>query len=459
MKKLSSDSQWLSEIISRYLGFELTADNIIGPVNPDQAYDGPKLLLPAHQNFRGDIWEDKKKIEWIDLIQKTSQDDESNYLSGTIVTYRLEGETNSSPKKLNDGANRVVHSCMWYIKKIIPGVEKTKENENKKKQLIKFVECLRKAKISEEYKIYKDNDEAIDDYIAINSKGTMATPYEILSSHFTKLPNWNTVWADILLKIETSVSKKLVYLGVEQKPNKKNKNKYRETIQKFKRDTRAVFYRFAQGLDSKWSPKVTSKNIENKKDQQIEDKLYELFEQQGPEKIQEILTKFENFLNDYIALYAQIWQEKKLGIFTHQKETAIRWWLNYSVYHYNNKFDIKTLRLFTEAHFDKFKAKTTMWYIDKNGEQSNVNAQLQNIMSITSIYNALGFSSEDIEKKETKRKKTNSLELDQGFNKSHVKSFLNNGNGEVLPENARENQSRGSSDMSDEEIKRLSTIV
>lgn len=406
-------------------------------------YENKALFLPEHQKLRGDVWNDQKKRDWwakieltYELSKKAENRNRMHQLSGLITTYELEDD----PKRityLNDGANRTIHSILAYIADC-----KSKDQD--------YLPVLRNIQITEQHLLYKNKEEAIQDYIDLNSKGTMATPYEILSCRFISgLDNYETIWSPIFKRIHEVVDSNLLVLGY------KGKGK-RETAHKMKRDNLALFTRFAAADKSKWSPCVTTPLIDfsKKRHTAVEDALLELCQEKGSLNIKNALDNFDRFLSKYIGFYRQVQQE-----YGRHNEvntlTAIRWWLTYSIYHSNNGFDPDTLVLFTRKLFELHGGKTTMIYKSEKGENTNINAQLQQLGNITTVYRALGLTTEEVEERETRKR---GKSLVPGLVNSHIKAFSYHGNGETIPENALENALRGSRDMTSEEESRIRRV-
>jgi len=407
-------------------------------------FENNVLLLPEHQKIRGDVWSDQKKKDWWEKIELTYElgKQAANrasrpWLSGMITTYQLEDDPNNVTY-LNDGANRTIHSILGYISHC-KGLGKD------------YQDVLRHVQITEQNMLYSSKEEAIQDYIDLNSKGTVATPYEILSCRFVSgLNQYSLIWASLFERIHSVVDDNLKVLGY------KGKGK-REVSHKMRRDNLALFVRYIAEDTTKWSPCVTNQLIDfcNKRHTAVEDRLLAQCKEKGSQKISELLDKFDVQLTKWIAFYRQVQQEygKQNTMLT---LTAIRWWLTYAVYHSNNAFDTETLLIFTRKLFELNGGKTTMIYRSESGENTNVNAQLQHLGNINTVYKALGVSVEEIERKPDLRKKNGRVM--PGYVNSHIKSFSHNGNGETLPENAIENALRSAQNMTAEEEERIRNL-
>lgn len=401
-------------------------------------YKEKQLFLPDHQLIRGDVWSKKKKKTWWKKIENSKQ------LPGLITTYELATDVKSNRTKyLNDGANRSIHSLIAYEAECL--------SQNK---LDDFQKTLMNCTINEQYIRYEDEAEAIQDFIDINSQGTAATTFEILSCQFVSgLSNYATIWRPILEKIHNTVSERLAFLGYKGLQDQK-----RDTNHKYKRDSMASFVRFMTKDTSKWSPAVTNKSIdfENPRHRDLEDRCLSLLQEAGPSKVQAELESFDDFLERAAALYFQIWQECKYGPFIATTETAVRWWISFAIYHRNNEFENSTLRTFTENLLKIHRGKTTMIYKGSDGSNTNINAQLQNLGNIVTIYRACDLTAEKVETK--KSRKFISEKLLPGFCHSHKNAFAVHGEGETIPENAMENGYRLNRDMTLEESKKLKDL-
>jgi len=433
-------------------------------------YDRGTVKIPLHQENRarkGGIWSEKKINNWIDLVIRTASDPSTTtsekIIGHMIVTYRIEGDAPGSPKYINDGAHRSIHSIKKYIEKILPD----KKSNNYKKQLKKydqFIEYLDQVQITEQYKVYRDLKAAVDDFINLNTAGATGTAYEVLSAQFTcdVDEKRSHQFKDFLERVESSVPSKLINLGhpankvgqiveEDEVPDRRRK-------QKFIRDTRASFVSFAtcnklqcpyQGVSRIFLTEGiggTKKSHIN-----IESDLVKFFNESSPEDIKKKISEWERFLDNIIAVYKQVSEE--FGLYVKRGETSIRWWIFMCVYWKNTNASINH-RTFLEAWFNLYQGETSFFY-KKQEEDKIVNkkttAQLQKFKS--DVYDAFGLDRNEIEK-EKKRKKSK-IKPQVGFHNSHLKNFSEHGEGDTLMENALENLKRGDRDMKQDEIDRL----
>ena len=407
-------------------------------------YQEKALFLPEHQKIRGDVWPDKKKQEWWEKIESTyqlSRKGEGRHnvpqLSGLITTYQLADD----PKGilyLNDGANRTIHSILAYISHC--------KNTNKD-----YETTLKNVQITEQQLIYNNKEEAIQDYIDLNSKGTVATPYEILACKFISgLDDYATIWEPIFKQMHEIIDTNLLVIGY------KGKGK-REKAHKIKRDNLAMVARFASKDTSRWSPNVTTPLIDfnNKNHTSAEDKLLQICKELGAYKMKQVLVEMDRFLQDKIAYYRAVQHE-----FGRHNEvntlTTIRWWLTIAMYHHNNDFIPDTLLKLTRKTFELHQGKTTMIWKQKpdQNESSHVNTRLQHLANLSTVMKALGMTVDEFETTKEFRKKI-TQKLIPGLVHSHIQPFIQNGNGPTLIENAFENRIRGAKPMTEDEIQRI----
>jgi len=396
----------------------------------DRYVNRKTLFLPLHQQRRGDAWSKSKKEAWFKRIRNGGQ------LPSTITTYTIRNDENEIVY-INDGANRVIHSLLAFV---IGNQE------------IDWKYMLESASIVEQSVIYESKDEAIDHYIDINTKGCMATPYEILQCKFVAaLEDFDLLWKDPLDSINTIVRKHLVTFAVENGQN-------RQKIHKHRRDSMALFYRFTSADKSKWNPNVSNNILSDdprqlKKQVDVEEKLLSLFQELGCTEIKLKLEKFDNFLKDRTQLFKQIWKETGHVDGQRVADTVARWYFTVAIYHANNDYTIECLREFIKGYCERYHGKTTMIYKTEEGFM-NTNATLSKPPGLVE-FKAVGM--EDFEKKKKRLKP--SIQLAEGLNHSHILGMSHNpDNQEFLIENALENRHRSNRDMTDEEFDRLSSL-
>lgn len=394
-----------------------------------------KLHLGAHQEIRGDVWTDHQKDDWwnntiVPAYEKGNNAGTFGVIGGLIVTYSLADDKNKLTY-LNDGANRTVHSLISLRKKWY-----------KKEKKDYFDKVLRDVQIFQQHRIYEDEPEAVNDFIRMNSKGTAATPYEILQAKFVaNLPDYVNTWEPIFEKIQQCMVNGLFILGYDTTKDK------RETFHKWKRDNLAHFLRFATHDRTKWSPTVTGKTIDKPKHHELEDCCLDFFKREGADNVLKKVILFDRFLQERLNLYKQIRLEQKIHNVV-STPTAVRWWLAYAIYHHNNNYEFETLRTFTEKYFELHHGRTTLIYQKQDGERTNITTQLQKMGNVSTVYRALLLKPDEIEKPAKKRKKPKDRCV-PGWVHSHLDAFSTNGNGETMPENALENAKRSAANMTE----------
>jgi hypothetical protein len=438
-----------------------------------------KIKIPRHQEPRsvcGGMWEERKKRSWIKKINEladTPYTSTEKHLGTSIQTYKIKGADPTSPKFINDGTHRAIHSINWYVQLISPNEDLKKKNkksyDEKMKKLQKFYEDINQIVITECFMEFENLEEAIEEYQRINTQGSTSTTYQVLSSKFPVLINeYGDDWAALINRIDLSIAPKLIFLGFNS--NKvgailpEDNEKTRHDKEKHMRDTRASFLRYATkdtrqqpyfGVTNKFLRETTKKCQDNHK--KLESDLSCFFNDRGYSESLEIVSKWEEFLDEATAFYKQIYEET-FGNNKINTETAVRWWLSYYVYSKNLKTNIEKIREFTEIFLKKFEGKTSFPYFNKQTQkQSNITAQLQKMCS--TYYEVFGLDPKDMEPNRPKRKKQKSNQkLAPGYHDSHIKSFAIHGEGETLVENKVENIQRGAKEMTKEELERLQTV-
>jgi hypothetical protein len=422
------------------------------------------INIPDHQKFRskaGGIWPDSNSNNWISTIEKLAEDDtvtssEKN-LGHSIVTYKLKGFTDGFPKNLNDGAHRVLHSIDRHLVKISPEEKIKVSNPKKYKEQVQkyenFLDCLKKVQITEQYKIYENLKEAVDDFIVLNTAGTISSLYEVLSSKFPSCVNkWDKEpFSELLNRIDTSIAVKLISLGHDPKKvgeiHREDSTSARRNKQKFMRDNRASFLRWYLKINKTAHYDGVSSQYLTSSDKRghlkIESDLIDFFNENGYNGSKKIIEKWEIFLNRYFAFYEQIYV-KKMGNFRRNSTSSACWWISTVIYLLNNGFSKSDLKKLTETWFEKYRGTTTIIV----GERK-ATTQLQKFNAI--VYDAFGLDKSKVEKKTEKRIR-NKNKLKPGFHESHINPFSTHGNGETLIENAVENLDRGPRKMTEEEI-------
>lgn len=442
-------------------------------------YKKGKIQIPQHQEFRsvsGGMWTEIKKKRWINKIKKLADapfTSAEKHLGASIQTYRLKGADPSSPKFINDGTHRVIHSINWYLQLITPNEDLKRKNrklyDKNIKKLKKFHEDINQIGITESFMEFEDILEAVEEFISLNTQGSTSTAYQVLSSQMPALiKEYGIEWSSLINRIDFSISKKLIFLGFN--PNKvgailpEDTEKVRQDKEKHMRDTRASFLRFANkdtrqqpyfGVTSKILRETTNKCQNNHK--KLESDLSRFFNNQGYSKSLKIVSEWEEFLDQVTAFYKQIYKET-FGDNRINAETPIRWWLSCYVYFKNNKINLSKIREFTEIFLKKFEGKTSFPYFnEKTQKQSNITAQLQKMCS--TYYEVFGLDPKEMEPNRTKRKRQKSNQkLAPGYHNSHPKSFAIHGEGETLVENAIENIKRGAKEMTEEVKERVKLV-
>lgn len=412
-------------------------NNLTQPLNSFwDRFKSKHLHLPPHQ--RGDVWAlGKKKKWWSDIEKNAKKESARACIPGCIITYTI--GKNDDLVFINDGANRVIHSIREYIS----------ECENKGKD--PYV-SLSKCFITEQTVEYENVEEATSHFIDINS-GSTSTPHEVFRCHFVSLPDYTEMWEPILESIYDTVNDALKITNHTCRSGRS-----RDKEHKHKRDSLAMFYRFASCDVSRWSPHVGVNTVNpdtNKRDCETERRCKELFEAKGVVEIRAILEKFKNCLEKFCALYRQLWIETGLSPLRGPTSTHIRWWLTTAIYHHNNGFNFHNFRTFTKTLIEETGGGGAFYYEDDSGTKRNTSAKLSCLSILSVVLRSLKLTLDFFEAKETRRY---SPPLPPGFHNSHVNSFSRNGNGQTVPENALDNLSRGGKNMTEAEVATLSAV-
>jgi hypothetical protein len=426
----------------------------------DRFFNQKTLFLPPHQKLRGSVWPTAKKARWWKTILT------NRIVPGCIITYIIKDDPNEI-MYINDGANRTIHSLIDF------------ERYCRKNNLI-FKDILQSCSITEQSVIYDNQMEAIDHYVSLQM-GTLATPFEVLTTRFiVSLENYEKDWEPLFGKsnpvgaednnvedvnidsfdistkgpdaskehkgaLHNSVEKHLKLLGCKPR-------KAREEVHKTYRDNLAMFVRFVSKDESRWSPKVAQAIINPvgvSDPETLENRAAELFGRVGNSEVRKQLKKFDSFLEEKKAVFKQIWLSECHPVES-PSDTAVRWWLSLCIWHRNCGYKSDTLIKFTEKWINKYHGKTTMIYISKSGQQTNTNTQLSQLRSLSQVMQACDYTLDEFETKHVSRKE--GLNLEEGFVNSHILAHSHNEDGEMVPENAYTNRYRGNRDMTKDEL-------
>jgi hypothetical protein len=427
----------------------------------ERFFEMKTLHLPSHQKLRGSVWPKTKQARWWNTILT------NNIVPGCIITYRIKNDPNQIIY-INDGANRIVHSLISF--------ERYCKTHN-----INFKDALQRCSITEQSVIYDNDQEAIDHYVSLQM-GTLATPFEVLTTRFIiSLDNYELDWEPLFGKSNTLGSdnwdgiedldlndfnistngpdaskdeKGVLHECVETHLKALNckPRKSREEVHKTYRDNLAMFVRYVSRDDSRWSPKVALSKLNPasvSNPQTLENKAAEIFNRLGNIEIRKQLKKFDSFLEEKKALFKQIWLSERHPVEA-PSDTAVRWWFTLCIWHRNCNYIPESLIEFTTNWINTYHGKTTMIYQSKSGIRTNTNTQLSQIGAISQVMQACEYSLERFCRKPIARKKC--LNLEAGFVNSHISAHSHNPDGETIPENAYTNRYRGNRDMTEEEI-------
>jgi len=482
-KKNTSNNKNKKGLDFRTLSFSLVS---LGGFYRD--YTKGQVQLPSHQNprFLAGGWNDRKKKKWINRIKRVASDknlpSNQKAIGGVITTYQIEKNNSQNmsgniqePKFINDGAHRAIHAIKDYLEKTKPDLKLKKKNLKKfnqqQKNYEKFLSMLDEVLIGEEFKLYKDEDAAMQDFVSLNTEGSRATAYEILTGIMEgKIEKHWGIGKDKILslkeRIENVTPDRLIFLGFKPKDvgailigdSDVKKKQKQNTI----RDSRASFLRFVNknifqspyfGISrSRFSDNTGRGQSGHKK---IEPELFDFFKNNSLDYCLQQIEKWECFAQDAFAFYKQICKQKEFQEFEiNYDENAIRWWFAAFIYINNNNLGIEFARKFTESFLIKQKNGQQLTYTNKKGQIKVLNLQLQKFNN--TYVTSLGLDAINLEEKSNKpcRKKPN-LKPVAGFHNSHIKSFAKHGEGETVPENAIENRARGVKDMTVVEKQRI----
>jgi hypothetical protein len=392
-----------------------------------------ELILPLHQ--RGNVWDSKKKESWWNKLSK------GGTMAGQITTYNnneYDKDTKSPIYYLNDGAQRVYYTLTEYANREDPD---------------EFQRVLDNAYIVEQVAEYDSYQETISEFIALNSLGTICTPYELTRSIFVGgLQDYDKVWKPLFDEIHKTMAIRLAGVGCKYEDEKKN----RTTAHKRMRDDLALFWRFATRDRSKKSFKVASVAVDTEwaKEADLELGLLTFLKGTGYDTIKSLVKSFTMYIDKAACFYKQIWCDVKPDLAA-PSNVHFRWWLHVSIYAQNIGMDKEDFKEFTKKLITHTSGRTSVFYTSPTGHQCNCNTQLANLSNLSMIAKAVGCNG-DLFVPQPPRSKSSPFDLIPGAVWSHVKAFSVHGNGEVLPENAIDNAHRGSRDMTEEEAMRLS---
>ena len=436
-------SMW--EIYTRYVSPE-SLQNKDG--NP---YEGPKhpqplWIVPSHQ--RKLAWSKATINKWIHKLI-SAYDHGGIFLPGCILTYTTgdsgEKETEDgkkyNPIYINDGAQR----SLWVNQKLY---------EHCKKTGLDFKEILSSIKIQVQRKNYKDQNEAIKDFLEQNIQ-TGVTPYEMGRTRLCDtFSDYSVFWEPKIEAVHGILRTAMLELGIQVE--KLEEDDRRETLHKRKRDDLHIFWKFISKDKSLYSPNVASSRIKNPETAlELENKLSKELLKIGPKNIDKEIEKFKLQVNLSTAMYRTIFKVN-FGDHRTPAETNFRWWILVRLYFLNKKWTIDDLKKFTILLIQRSRGKSSIYYKDKNNEQSTCNLSLSQIKKITTVSKIIGFDIDALENK-SPRKKNDGMNR-RGIHNSHTVSYAENGE-ETVPEPGLLNMSRGNFPMTSEEISELSKII
>lgn len=417
----------LGEIYKRYVGSHLKQES--------------RIILPLHQ--RGSRWDQKKTDQWIETIESC----QTGLISSQITLYILESEIQYGftggmcPVKLNDGSQRTIYSIENYIEKC--------RRLNKDPY-----ELLNSVRISAQYVIYKDTFEAIKYFLLINAMGTTATPLELTKGLITQAFNedsFRSIWEPKIDRISTIVGR-VMSQAIGRVDNDRNVGpKKIPTVHKRIRDDIGLFYRFLSEDTTKAQYKTSCSvlhpsSILNEKI--LEKKFADLVSKLLPEEMDKKLDAFDAFLSSRAAFYKQKFAKiNGNGAYT-TATAAFRWIMSFFIYCENNNIDQNLVQEFVELLIEKSKGKSSIFYLDADGQKCNTNLSTGNLVGLSTIKRTIGFEKE-LEPRQ--RRKKPSLPIEKGFVHSHDKAYSHSGNGETVPENSWSNSLRSNRDMTEEE--------
>ena len=383
-------------------------------------YSKKKIKVPDWQ--RGDAWTSEKKNYFEKTIREYAKDG-YNTLPTAIVLFHLVDD--SDTLYISDGLQRTMNSRNIYEKLC---------NELGQEQAERI---LSKVSINVHYMVYENNYEAKKDFIRQNQSTPLSAQEQAktILTDLNDFPQWEK---RILIPLHQHVRDAMSNIKKSESKKKKESNE---------RDDYALFIRYLNKDKNPNSYCFNVNNIEDPKKRSniLEQKLVSSVSVRGIETTSKDLANFKSFIMDESAFIVNIWNNlDKTGwdvLNQTIKDTCMRFLFHLAILRRNNEIPIKIYEEFIKKFLSHCQGKQIVTYDNKD----TVSFSKGDLSRLNSIQKGLGVYL--LDNPNSKRKPRDISQIMPGFHASHVKSFSQNGEGNVVPLPAIQNMSNGTRDV------------
>lgn len=378
------------------------------------------LQLPEHQ--REMKWDLSKRREWIARLRSSIRP------IGVIATYELDNGK-ASPVYVNDGSHRI-RVCVEYLSS--PSVYNDTEEAAR--------DVLKKTRITIQHRHYKTSQEAYRDFQLINL-GTTLNAYEFNKGILATMPDYKTLWGPIFDAIILATERnrnRVCNSGASNRP---------KTVDTYKRDSLASFYRFVSGLEIASNIQITAmpKPQDVNQKRSFEWDLRGLLESSDIEDIRKEVQRFEKMVIDETALIEKIiyqdmgWSRGR-GIFP----TLYQWLISAAAWRRNVNVPLSDWYQFVSRLIELGSGKSSIEGTPKMILSYQRLAEIGRVSRLTEV---------DLTRYKPGNKSKGALK--NGWHNSHEVPFVSNGDGPTVPEPGLLNMARGANPITKQEMESL----
>jgi hypothetical protein len=386
-----------------------------------KAYQDGDWRIPGFQ--REFIWPRYKIRNWAQTIL-----DERRIRLGVIVTYQLLSEKQSGfPVYIADGRQRLEATIRFLENPRRYGFVLTPEQA--------WTYC-NSYYVVVQHNHFESHDEGLWAFQALNL-GTTVAPAEFYKGELTRFPNGLYLWQTIP-SIVDKVSHHLC--------TKPATNKHRAVLQ---RDSLALFYQYASGTDEMDFWNVATSLIRPGNEERVVERVLASFSHgRTRDELEQLVKSFQRFLEGTTALVGQLLHETGYAEGTAMSPSMLRWMMHTAIWRKNTSGPEKLQEeLFHKLlnYMRRYPRISTRFELpDGKGSMLPVILSPQSLKpSLPLLCRAFDVPLYD------KPARHRSKGAAPGYERSHVKPFVEHGEGDTFLEPAPRNRSRRTNTESD----------
>lgn len=399
-------------------------------------YHHGKLVLPPHQ--RQLSWDDTKQLQFLETLFSESMP------PGCFEMYQVFYRCNDgdgdydklSTNYLNDGCQRLLTAYKLWQNPLSFGVGQSD---------VEYI--LRNTTYPVNHKYHNNHQEALERFQCVNSNWPL-TPYQktIGDIVYCEGDDRYLIWQEFVDGLHTDITKLLSRCSIRYEP-KPGAVEYMEKLHLLYRHDLSLLLRFASGdrhsRDYKTSSMIGGKQLQS--GDYFEKPLSNLLNKIGYDEAVRQKKMLIDHLTKEVALVEYSWERAKEsiggGVYNGVLGTTVRWILDTSIWIRNNRIDYQEWSKFVYLALRDSQGSTTI-YIDSNSSDNERPRRFNFTLSRMEAHRICSLKEWGVDISAKERRYNKRVTIKPGYDFSHLKPFVSNGDGDGFWEPSGLNRSR-----------------